>query len=141
MLATQRALPPGNDAELTTPALCQIALDALKEGFYGEHGGRLILVEYQALTRAPDEALRLLYELLEEAPFAHDFDKVDYEADAFDLALGTPGLHTIRRKVEWVERETVLPPELFARFQNDAFWRVAENNIRGAPVIRYEARD
>ena len=114
------------------------ALDALKEGFYGEQGGRLILVEYQALTRAPAETMRLLYEHLNEPLFAHDFDNVEYDADAFDLALGTPGLHTVRRKVDWVERQTVLPPELFSRFQNDAFWRVAENNIRGATIISYQ---
>lgn len=115
------------------------ALDALKEGFYGEQGRQLILVEYQALTRAPTDTLRLLYDLLDEPHFTHDFDNVEYEADAFDLALGTPGLHAIRRKVEWTERKTVLPPELFSRFQNDAFWRVPENNVRGTPIIHYEA--
>ena len=47
-----------------------------------------------------------------------------YAAEDFDTALGTRGLHTVRRKVEWVERESVLPPELFHRFVNDTFWRV-----------------
>ena len=115
------------------------ALDALKEAFYGEQAGRLILVEYQALTRAPAETLRLLYEMLDEPAFAHDFDNVEYEADAFDLALGTPGLHQVRRKVEWVERDTVLPPDLFSRFQNDAFWPVAENNLHNVRIISYNA--
>ena len=113
------------------------ALDALKEGFYGEQANRLILVEYQALTRAPGETMRLLYDQLGEPHFAHDFEYVEYEADAFDLSLGTPGLHQVRRKVEWTERESVLPPELFNRFQNDAFWRVAENNLHDVPVIGY----
>jgi sulfotransferase len=113
------------------------ALDALKEAFYGEQASRLILLEYQALTRAPAETMRLLYDMLEEPAFTHDFENVEYEADAFDLALGTPGLHQVGRKVAWVERDTVLPPELFARFQNDSFWRVAENNIRNVSVISY----
>ena len=81
--------------------------------------------------------MRLLYDQLGEPQFAHDFENVEYEADAFDLALGTPGLHQVRRKVEWTERESVLPPELFNRFQNDAFWRVAENNLHDVPVIGY----
>ncbi len=113
------------------------ALDALKEAFYGEQASRLILLEYQALTRAPAETMRLLYDMLEEPAFTHDFENVEYEADAFDLALGTPGLHQVGRKVAWVERDTVLPPELFARFQNDSFWRVAENNIRNVSFISY----
>ena len=115
------------------------ALDALKEGFYGEQASRLILVEYEALARAPKSTLQRLYTLLDEPPFSHDFENVEYQADDFDLALGTPGLHTVRRKVEWVERQSVLPPELFQRFENDMFWRPPDANIREVPIIRYEA--
>jgi sulfotransferase len=115
------------------------ALDALKEGFYGEQASRLILVEYEALARAPKSTLQHLYTLLDEPPFSHDFENVEYQADDFDLAVGMPGLHTVRRKVEWVERQSVLPPELFQRFENDMFWRAPDANIREVPIIRYEA--
>lgn len=114
------------------------ALDALKEAFFSEHAAKLILVEYQALCRAPRSTLQLLYELLHEPEFEHDFDNVEYAAEDFDVALGTRGLHTVRRKVEWVERQSVLPPELFNRFAGDMFWRMPETNVRGAPIIRYE---
>ena len=115
------------------------ALDALKEGFFGEDGARMILVEYQALTRAPQQTLELLYRMLGEPWFAHDFDNVEYNADEFDMALGTPGLHKVRRKVEWVERQTVLPPELFDRFRNDMFWRQPNLNLRNVPIIQYQS--
>ncbi len=114
------------------------ALDALKEAFFSEQASRLILVEYQALTRAPQATIDILYRLLGEAPFAHDFDNVDYAAEDFDFALGTRGLHTVRRKVEWVERQSVLPPELFHRFLHDMFWRNPEANIRQVPIIRFD---
>jgi sulfotransferase len=114
------------------------ALDALKEGFFGEQGSRLILVEYDALARDPSSTLRLLYEMLGQPYYDHDFENVDYAADEFDLALGAPGLHTIRRKVDWVERQSVMPPELFRRFENDMFWRNPEANIRNVPIIRIE---
>jgi sulfotransferase len=113
------------------------ALDALREAFFGEEAAKLILVEYQALTRAPLETLRHLYTMLGEPFFEHDFDNVDYQADDFDLALGTRGLHTVRRRVEWMERQSVLPPELFARFSSDMFWRMPEANIRGVPLIQF----
>jgi len=113
------------------------ALDALKEGFFGEQAERMILIEYQALVRQPEATMRRLYQFLGEPWFDHDFDHVDYEADTFDLALGMPGLHRVRRKVEWVERQTVLPPELFDRFLNDAFWRVPDINVRGVATIAY----
>lgn len=113
------------------------ALDALREGFFSEQAARMILVEYQALTRAPRDTLALIYDFLGEAWFEHDFDNVEYEAENFDIALGAPGLHTVRRKVEWIERETVLPPDIFQRFLNDMFWRVPEANVRGVPIIHY----
>jgi sulfotransferase len=65
----------------------------------------------------------------------HDLDNVEYEADQFDLALGTPNLHTVRRKVGWVDRDSVLPPELFNRFVNDAFWALPDLNTHKVPVI------
>ena len=113
------------------------ALDALREAFFGEDAHRLVLLEYQALTRAPAQAIRLLYDILEQPYFEHDFDNVDYQADDFDFALGARGLHTVRRKVEWIERPTILPPELFDRFSNDMFWRTADAAARNVPIIQY----
>ena len=112
------------------------ALDALREAFFGEQAAKLILVEYQALTRAPRDTLHHLYTMLGEPAFEHDFENVVYEADDFDAALGTSGLHTVRRRVEWVERQSILPPGLFERFENDMFWRAPEANIRGAAMIQ-----
>lgn len=99
------------------------ALDALKEAFFGDHSYKLILVEYNMLAMDPRGTIENLYLQLEEPLFQHDFHNVEYTAHDFDEALGTPGLHTVRPRVEFVERKTILPPELFKRFENDAFWR------------------
>jgi sulfotransferase len=119
----------------TCDGLVGFALDALREAFWGEHANRLILVGYEALARNPAGTLKQLYEFLGEQWFTHDFDNVEFEANDFDIALGTPNLHTVRRKVEWIERATLLPPELFNRFVNDAFWTVPGLNNRNVPVI------
>jgi sulfotransferase len=111
------------------------ALDALREGFYGEHANRLMLVSYQALTRAPEDTMAEIYNFIGEPKFRHDFDNVEYEASEFDLPIGSPGLHTVRRKVEFVDRPTILPPEVFARFEGDAFWMNPELNINNVPII------
>lgn len=113
------------------------ALDCLKEAFYGGYGDRMILVTYEALTRDPAGTLDIVYDFLGEERFAHDFDNVEYSADAFDDGLGSPGLHTVRRKVEFLERPSVLPPELFARYENDAFWMNDEANLHGVPIVRF----
>jgi len=114
------------------------ALDALKEAFYGDQADRLVLIEYEALARAPASTIEHLYRILGEAPYQHDFEHIEYSADHFDLGLGTPGLHVVRPKAELIERRTVLPPDLFNRFLGDAFWRTPEAAQRRVPVIRMD---
>jgi sulfotransferase len=115
------------------------ALDALREAFWGGYSDRMILLTYEALTRDPEGAMAAVYDFIGEERFAHDFDNVEYSAEEFDEVLGAPGLHTVRRKVEFIERPSVLPPELFARFENDAFWMNPDLNTHGVPIIRYFA--
>ena len=111
------------------------ALDALKEACFGAHSERLILLDYEALARAPGPTMRELYRLLGEPLFSHDFEDVAYEADAFDAALGAPGLHRVHGRVEWRPRPTVLPPELFERFAGDSFWRKPQPRLAHVPAI------
>jgi sulfotransferase len=99
------------------------ALDALREAYYGAESGRIMLLEYKDLCLDPEASMRRLYEFIGQPYFDHDFDNVVYAADNFDLQLGARGLHTIRKKVEWIERSTILPPDLFNRFNQDMFWR------------------
>ncbi len=80
------------------------ALDCLREAFYGDYADRMIIVTYEALTRDPEGTLKIIYDFIGEEPFAHDFDNVEYSADDFDERLKSPGLHTVRRKVEFIER-------------------------------------
>ena len=121
----------------TGDGMVGFALDCLREAFYGGWADRMILVTYEALARDPTGTMAQLYDFIGEPAFAHDFDNVQYSADEFDEALGSPGLHTVRRSVAFLERPTVLPPELFQRFENDAFWMNPDLNIHGVQVIRY----
>jgi sulfotransferase len=117
--------------------LVGFALDALREGFYGEHADRLLLVEYSALAKHPRHTVGAIYEWLGLPYFAeHDYENIEQIPGAadFDARLGTPGLHSVRSKAEWVDRETILPPELFASFLAP-FWR--QNNPK-VPVIHVD---
>jgi sulfotransferase len=112
------------------------AYNALKEAFFGAESGRLILIQYDSLTRQPKETLQKLYDALGEPSFEHDFENVVYEdAAEFDARLGTPGLHVVGRRVQASERPTVLPPDLFRRYEGDNFWREPSLNINGVLVI------
>ena len=103
--------------------LVGFAWSALKEAYYGEHSRSLLLLEYDILCQRPRDTLRLVYEFLGEPWHEHDFDNVEYAESDFDAQLTTTGLHTVRRKVEWRPRRTVLPPYLFEKYAGLAFWR------------------
>jgi sulfotransferase len=111
------------------------ALNALKEAFYGEQAGRLMLVRYGTLTQRPAEALGAIYDFIGEPRFAHDFDNIEFDAEEFDARLGTPGLHRVGKRVKAETRQTVLPPDLFRRYAADNFWNDAALNPRKVPVV------
>ncbi|GFZ90066.1 sulfotransferase family protein [Dyella caseinilytica] len=111
------------------------AYNALKEAFYGEHAQHLMVLQYETLVRDPPKAMAAVYDFIGQPPFQHDFDNVHFDAEAFDARAGTPGLHAVGRKVAAQERTTVLPPDIFRRFENDAFWLNGLANFRGVKVV------
>ena len=100
---------------------------ALREACWSDHAEHLLIVDYDMLVAQPQDVINLLYQFIGEEPFAHDFDNVDYDAPEFDNQLGVRGLHKVHRKVEPRPRQTILPPDLFERYQNMAFWRDLKN--------------
>jgi sulfotransferase len=111
------------------------AMNAVKEAFYGNHTEKLMLLRYETLTAKPAEALAAVYDFVGEKPFRHDFDNVAFDAEEFDRRLGTPGLHRVGRKVTAEARQTILPPDIFNRYQNDDFWENAAANTRGVRIV------
>jgi sulfotransferase len=111
------------------------AYNALREAFFGEYAEQLMLVQEETLVSDPAKAMAAIYDFIGEPAFEHDFEHVEYDAEAFDKKTGTPGLHTVRPKVGAIERKTILPPDVFKRFENDAFWRIPELNVRGVRIV------
>jgi len=110
--------------------------DAVQEAFYGDHSGRLLVIDYEALAREPQRTMEFIYDSLALPRFEHDFENVVYEdGGEFDTRLGVPGLHLVRGKVKFVDRPTVLPPDVFQRFGNRAFWRNPRSNPRKVRVL------
>lgn len=99
------------------------AWTALKEAYYGEFSDRLLLVDYDLLTRHPVRTIELLYQFLGEPEYEHDFNNVEYQEEAFDSNLGVKDLHSVKRKVEFIPRRSILPPDLFAKYKEMDFWQ------------------
>jgi sulfotransferase len=109
--------------------------DALKQACYGAQRDRLLLVQYETLTSDPAKTLHAIYDFLDQPAYDHDFEHVDYDVTEFDDRAGTPGLHTVRKTVKSESRESLLPPDLFNRFVNDAFWRDPQKIPEGLRIV------
>jgi sulfotransferase len=114
--------------------MLRAAHDGLQEAFCGEHADRILLIQYESLARFPEHTLAEVYAFLGEAPFAHDFENVQYEADEYDRSVGTPGLHRVRRGVSFEQRATILPLDIFARYEKP-FWKDQSRNVRNVRII------
>jgi sulfotransferase len=64
----------------------------------------------------------LIYQFLGEEPFAHDYERLDFDTPDYDEGLGLRGLHKVRQKVSFQARPTVLPPDLFEQYGKLTFW-------------------
>jgi sulfotransferase len=111
------------EALLNQNRMIGFAWSALKEAYYGADADAMLLVDYDILASRPKECMALIYQFIGEPYFEHDFENVEYEAHDFDMQLLAPGLHTVRGRVEIKPRTTILPPDLFQRFQQLTFWR------------------
>ncbi|MEG4274613.1 MULTISPECIES: sulfotransferase [unclassified Microcoleus] len=109
---------------------------ALKEAFYSEQSASLLLVDYELLSIKPAKTMSLIYQFLGEEPFEHDFENVQYEEPEFDSRLQTKGLHQVRQRVEFKPRQTVLPPDLFERFDSLSFWTDTTNSRASSIVAK-----
>ncbi|WP_232251440.1 sulfotransferase [Oscillatoria acuminata] len=112
------------------------AYNALKEAFYSEQSASLLLVDYDLLTKGPDKTMSLICQFLGEEPFEHDFNHVEYQEPEFDNKLRTEGLHEVRSQVEFKPRKTILPPDLFERFDDLSFWNEPTHSCASAIVAK-----
>lgn len=123
------------DALMNSSGAVGAAYNALKGAFFGPQCSRLVLVNYESLAKEPARTMKELYSFLGETPYDHDFSSVSYNAPEFDRSVASPGLHTITGAVRHVERETLLPPDLFAKFANSMFWKDGHNGRQPVVVL------
>lgn len=103
------------------------AMSALKEGLFGAESKQMMLIEYDAFCAQPNEVLDAIYDFVGEDRFKHDLTNVEYKQDVFDVALRTPGLHTVSGAIKKRDRKTILPPDTFEKCSAMSFWRGSMN--------------
>lgn len=95
----------------------------VQQSMFSNEIRHICYVEYDTLVRNPHAAMQQIYQFLGEPWYEHDFDNVEDSYDEFDNQAKIAGLHTVRRKVEYQDRRSILPGELWDRYSLMSFWK------------------
>lgn len=95
----------------------------LKQAITSNEKNMIMLVEYEQLCKHPEGMMKAVYHFIGQPYYQHDFDNVEASYDEFDADVNVKGLHTTRKKVQWIERPTILPPDIQHKFSNMEVWR------------------
>ena len=99
------------------------AYSAVKQALSSEYKNSIMWVDYIQLAKDPEMILKAIYGFIGQPYFAHDFNDVEASYDEFDEEVQLPGLHTTRKVVGYEERETIIPPDIWARVQGMSIWK------------------
>jgi len=95
----------------------------VQQSMFCNEVNQICYVDYETLVRFPKESMKQIYQFLGEPWYDHDFNNVEDSYDEFDEQAKISGLHTVRRKVEFQERRSVLPGELWDKYSPMSFWK------------------
>lgn len=80
-------------------------------------------IEYDTLVANPRGCMKEIYDFLGEPWFEHDFNNVEDSYDEYDQQAKIEGLHTVRKKIEYKSRKTILPGEVWDYYAPKSFWK------------------
>jgi sulfotransferase len=115
--------------------LIGLAWSTLREAWFSQHAGKLIVINYETLVGSPVTVLRRLYQELGEPWYEQDVGNISHDEPDYDAQLGMPGMHRVRGKVEQQNRESCIPPELFAKYADLNFWLKPELRRREMVIL------
>lgn len=94
----------------------------IKQAITGPDQSLLFLLEYDQLCKTPKQTMTALYNFIGEPYFDHDFNNVEASWDEYDQEIGIK-LHDVRKRVEYRERNFILPPDILNKYAGMEVWR------------------
>jgi sulfotransferase len=110
------------DSLMTDAGVVGFPYVGVKQAITGPDQSLLFLLEYEELCKNPKQMLQALYAFIDEPYFEHDFNNVEASWDEYDSEIGIK-LHDVRKKVEFKERQFILPPDILSKYANMEVWR------------------
>jgi len=94
----------------------------IKQSITGNEKHKLMIIEYEQLCKFPEKTIQSIYSFIDEPQYQHDFENVENSWEEYDSEIGIK-LHSVRKKVQFVERKTILPPDILQKYANMEVWR------------------
>ncbi|WP_102325734.1 sulfotransferase [Komagataeibacter saccharivorans] len=109
---------------------------AIREAFYSKFARKLIIVDYDTLTKRPKETLMRLESILGIKHHTYNLNNITFnDANKFDENLNTIGLHSVGKHIHSPSRRIILPPDIVSRLAGCMFWRDPSENRENADII------
>jgi sulfotransferase len=101
----------------------------VQQSMFSNEVDHICYIDYDTLVKHPRSAVQQIYQFLGEPWFEHDFNNVEDSYDEFDTQARITGLHTVRKKIEYQERRSILPGELWDRYGPMSFWKSLPQDV------------
>lgn len=95
----------------------------VQQAMFCNEKDHLCFLEYDMFIDNPEECMKQLYNFLGEPYFQHDFDDIEDSYDEFDAGAKIEGLHKVRKKLEYIPRDSILPREIWEKYGPMSFWK------------------
>jgi sulfotransferase len=105
-------------------------IGSVRQSMFCNEVNNICYIEYDTLVNNPELSMRQIYEFIEEPWFDHDFDNVEDSYEEFDELAKIEGLHSVRKKVEYIPRKSILPDDLQRQYLNSTFWKYDFNQVK-----------
>ena len=120
---------PNQNARVKSP------LNLIKQAASCDEKEHILFVEYDALAAYPLEVMKHIYDFLGEEWFEHDFEDTEASYDSYDNDAKIEGLHKVRKTVDFLKRDTVLPKDLFEMYAQEDFWKFSPNSLETCKFV------
>lgn len=92
---------------------------SLIEG-YSKYPELIHFVEYENFCKHPEDNMKKIYKFLKIPYFKHTYDNLIYHNNEIDKIISLDNLHTIKSKVLFEKRKTILPKEIWGKYSKEA---------------------
>jgi sulfotransferase len=95
----------------------------IKQAITSSEKNMLMLIEYNELCKNPEKTIKSVYNFINQEYYEHNYNDVEASWDEYDSEIGIK-LHQVRKKVEFIPREFILPPDILQKYANMEVWRL-----------------